>query len=62
MRYEGEYENDLRCGKGIIKTDKFTYDGEFKNDKFHGKGKINIIGGAEYDGEWKDGKRNGWGI
>lgn len=61
MTYEGEYENDLRSGKGIITCPTFTYEGEFKNDKFNGKGKIKIVGGGEYEGEWKDGKRNGIG-
>jgi hypothetical protein len=52
----GNWENNLRCGKGIIYyNNQFKYDGEFKNNKREGNGKlIDNNDKVIYDGVWKD--------
>lgn len=38
-RYEGEYKNGSKCGKGVLKfLDGSYYDGEFMNNEIHGRG------------------------
>ena len=62
-KYEGEFVNDKREGKGIfyyIKGNK--YEGEWKNDKRHGKGKMYYTSGDIYDGDYKNDKKEGKGI
>jgi hypothetical protein len=57
--YDGEWENDLKHGKGkITYTNGLCYDGEWKHGLKHGKGKITNINtnGLCYDGEWCDNK------
>ena len=58
-KYEGEYKNDKKKGKGIfywninkLKEDK--YDGDWKNDKKEGKGILYFAEGDRYDGEFKN--------
>ncbi len=63
--YEGVIdENGKRQGKGkMTYTCGNYYDGEFVDDKFHGKNGIHHwFDGDEYEGEWKDGERQGIGV
>ena len=59
MEYEGREENE----PGDI------YNGDWKNDKMTGEGKeilyigiMSYFNGANYDGEWKDNLRHGYGM
>lgn len=72
-RYEGEWMNDLRHGKGIqeFKTTKTTkkgkeklvsagkYDGAWHNNKKHGKGRFEYGNGDCYSGDWVDNLKHG---
>ena len=62
-KYEGEFNNDKREGKGIMyyyNGDK--YEGEYKNDKREGKGIMFYKSGDRYEGEFKNDKKEGKGI
>ena len=50
-KYEGEFKNGLREGKGKIKyKNNDKYDGMWKNDKYNGKGIYYFHDGSIYDG------------
>lgn len=62
--YEGEVYNGLPNGKGILYDLYETppvYVGNFLNGNFHRKGIYYMKGEKIYNGEWKDGKRDGFG-
>ena len=59
-KYFGEWENDIRQGKGIeFKNDEDKYEGDWKGDKYGGKGIYCYFYGEKYEGDLKDGKANG---
>ena len=63
--YEGVIdENGKRQGKGkMTYTSGNFYDGEFVDDKFHcDKGIHHWVDGDEYEGQWKNGERQGIGM
>jgi hypothetical protein len=56
-KYEGEYENDLKHGKGTFTwPDGKSWSGQWIFGKMDGIGTL-IKSGKQYIGEWKDGKR-----
>ena len=66
LKYEGEYLNGKRHGKGkeYSKYKSLRYEGEFRNGKYHGQGKLfdeyfGILGKAKYEGEFRDGEYKG---
>ena len=66
LKYEGEYLNGKRHGKGkeYSKYKSLRYEGEFRNGKYHGQGKLfdeyfGILGKAKYEGEFIDGEYKG---
>ncbi len=62
-RYEGEWKNNLREGKGSFYwTDGQYYIGEYKNDLRTGKGTYFWPNGEKYVGEWRKDKRDGKGV
>lgn len=63
-RYDGEFEDDLKHGKGTFDyLDGRKYDGEWQHDKKHGFGIMyNKSGKVEYEGMWENNKKNGSGI
>ena len=64
LRFEGEYLNGKRHGKGkeYNKYSELTFEGEYLNGKRHGKGKeYNTFGELTFEGEYLNGKRNGKG-
>ena len=69
-RYEGEWKDDKKNGKGIFISSHYfncenniglKYEGEFNNDKFEGYGKALYSNGDKYEGEWKNNKQYGKG-
>ena len=68
-KYEGEYKNDKKQGKGIFTSQNYNnpnligikYEGEFNNDKIEGYGIGTYTSGDKYEGEWKDNKQYGRG-
>ena len=63
MRYEGEFLNDKKCGKGqIMFSSGDEYKGEFKDNKFNGYGRYKWKNGEEYIGYYLNGKFNGEGL
>ncbi len=62
-RYEGEWVNNLRQGKGAFYwTDGQYYHGDYKNDLREGTGTYFWPNGEKYIGQWKKDKRHGEGI
>ncbi len=59
--YSGEFFNDKREGKGILKNKKIEYDGEWKADKKNGYGIYSEKKGIKYEGNWSDDKYHGKG-
>lgn len=58
--YEGKCKNGLANGKGIAQgTDR--YEGTFVKGLPSGRGVYKWADGSYYDGEWKDGKKEGKG-
>ena len=61
-RYEGEWQNNMRHGKGILTwPDGARYEGEWRNDLAHGKGAFIWPDGSHYMGEWQSDKKHGKG-
>jgi hypothetical protein len=58
------FKNCIREGEGTMTySDGSKYVGMFKNDKWEGKGKLYYENcNLEYEGEWKNGSREGKGI
>ena len=60
--YEGQVENGIKNGKGILKySDGTKYKGDFKDDKFDGTGVLEFADGRKYEGEFHDNKIKGKG-
>ncbi len=59
-KYEGSCKKGLAHGKGIA-TGIDTYEGKFKNGFPHGQGVYTWENSDVYDGNWKEGKRDGKG-
>jgi hypothetical protein len=61
-RYEGEWKDNCFHGWGILESDVERYDGIWSNGEFKSGIVCKEIGIAElYEGEWRDGERNGKG-
>ena len=64
IRFEGEYLNGKRHGKGkeYNNNGKLIFEGEYLNGKRHGKGKeFNAYGNLTFEGEYLNGQKNGKG-
>lgn len=63
-QFYGEWNRttNQKHGRGIQKWPEGpTYLGEFVNDHPCGRGKLIFKGGEQYEGDWEDGKANGFG-
>ena len=62
-RYEGEFKDGNRHGRGIeYFSDGSRYEGEFKDNQRHGRGIECYADGGRYEGEFKDNEKHGRGI
>ena len=60
--YQGNFRNDLFDGYGEYISKVYNYYGYYSRGKKCGKGKeINLIKYTEYEGDFKDDKKNGFG-
>ena len=60
-KYEGEWENSLRHGKGVTtRGDTYKHNGKWRRGKMHGKGTLEDDG-INYVGDFKSGQRTGKG-
>ncbi len=63
VRYEGQFLNDKKCGKGqIMFISGDEYIGEFQDNKFNGFGRYKWKNGEEYIGNYLNGKFHGEGF
>ena len=66
IMYIGDFEKNIRQGKGEKITKHYYYSGYFDNDKINGYGRIQFInaegGESEYEGFFKDNNIEGKGI
>ncbi len=61
-RYVGQWREDRMEGKGLFTfRDGSTYEGDFIDWKFEGFGVRKYLGGAVYEGQWKNSKRHDQG-
>lgn len=50
-QYIGEWENDMKTGKGVeLLGDGVIYEGNFLDEEFHGYGKMTWENGDIYEG------------
>lgn len=62
-RYVGQFNFDShKHGMGKCICAEYTYTGEFKKNSQDGKGVCVWKDGAQHDGQWKDGVKNGYGV
>ena len=59
--YTGEWKEGLKHGKGQLITGKIKYSGKFENDTFNGKGILCDEKGNVYEGDFINGKFDGYG-
>lgn len=69
-KYEGEWRNDEKNGKGkhsfnvigvLTYSNGDKYEGEFSANKKNGKGVMQSADGEKYEGDWNDDRRAGIG-
>lgn len=61
-KYEGEWVNGLKHGKGKCTHFGSTYEGQWENGKRFGKGVLIYPTGEIFEGEWKNDLPNGKGV
>lgn len=55
-RYDGDWVNDVKCGRGVYYfLDNERYEGQFHDDQFHGKGTAYFFDGTKFVGIWENG-------
>lgn len=59
-RFEGEFLNGMRHGKGLHEFRGEVYQGDWKWDKRHGWGALTLGDGSQVKGEWEAGKPHGY--
>jgi hypothetical protein len=59
--FKGEFEQNIKTGKGRVTYKEGYYEGFFENGKRHGEGTFQYPNKDIYSGMWKDGKRHGKG-
>ena len=62
--YAGEYEKDLKSGKGRLfasKANKWVFEGLYSNDLRNGQGHLEKLDGCKYQGNYTNDRMNGHG-
>ena len=59
--YIGSFHMGLKQGQGRLTLKGLMYEGEFFNNLFNGEGKITYENGDEFQGQWADGLKHGYG-
>ncbi|CCI39874.1 unnamed protein product [Albugo candida] len=62
FQYSGEFENGIPHGQGTSLHHIETYTGRFHCGKRRGQGMSTLSDGTIYKGEWRNSKRNGFGV
>nr|CCA19186.1 conserved hypothetical protein [Albugo laibachii Nc14] len=62
FHYSGEFENGIPHGHGTAVHAKETYTGRFHCGRRRGQGTSTLFDGTIYKGEWRNSKRNGFGV
>ena len=62
ITYVGNFINDKLNGEGEIRYESYTITGNFIDNKLEGRGVIKFINGDRFEGIFKNGKRNGYGV
>lgn len=52
-RYNGEFLNNKRHGKGVLMQKGCIFEGSFANNKFDGEGTMECDNGQRYKGNWR---------
>lgn len=61
--YRGDYVNNLRHGKGVMKNkDGSVYKGDWKDGQRSGEGVFYYVNGDIYSGQWEKGLKHGLGV
>jgi hypothetical protein len=62
-RYEGDFRNGLKAGKGIcLYRNGSRYEGDYKSNLKEGKGVISYVNGDRYEGDFINDKFEGKGV
>ncbi|MGE4397943.1 MAG: MORN repeat-containing protein [Campylobacterales bacterium] len=61
-KFEGNFVDDIRSGKGAYTSKNMAYRGMYANNKPDGQGVMSWANGDSYEGDFKDGNRTGKGI
>ena len=59
--YKGTFLNGLKFGQGKIRDTSGQFDGEFRDNLKNGKGHIYLEGEVNYEGEWLNDEKHGYG-
>ncbi len=62
FRYEGDFKDGKRDGRGKSKSEYGVYDGDWKDSKANGRGIWVEANGNRYEGEFKGDKFHGRGV
>lgn len=62
ISYVGNFIEDTLNGEGEIRYESYTLTGNFTDNKLEGRGIIQFINGDRFEGIFKNGKRNGYGV
>jgi hypothetical protein len=61
-RYEGQFNNDKRHGRGVFNYSGAKYEGEFRNERITGQGIHTENDGSSYSGSWRNDRPHGFGV
>ena len=62
LGYEGDWNNGVKEGRGLLKTEIGSYYGEFLAGKKHGQGSDTFASGSKYTGHFFENQRHGHGV
>jgi hypothetical protein len=60
-RYDGQWRDGKRNGRGVWISAQARYEGEWRDDLEHGQGVVTMKNGDRFEGKFVDGRPNGMG-